>query len=79
MTVHGFHHVFQGGLFSEDLYFVQKTHLHVTHVEGLFVWLWGWDGDGDHGDWVRQHWEYKPYRVLFRQCFEMVAQVYSMR
>jgi hypothetical protein len=79
LTVHGFHSIFQGGLFSEDLYFVQKTHLHVTHVEGLFVWLWGWDGDGDHGDWVRQHWEYKPYRVLFRQCFEMVAQIHGIR
>jgi hypothetical protein len=51
----------------------------VTHIEVLFAWLWGWDGDGNNGDWPRKHWEYKAYRILYQQCFGIIAQVYGLQ
>ncbi|GFG00359.1 hypothetical protein IFM53868_10730 [Aspergillus udagawae] len=55
------------------------TKIKVASLEVLFAWLWGWDGDGNNGDWPRKHWEFKAYRVLYRQCFALITQVYGLR
>ena len=79
LTAAGVRRVFESGIFTDDLHFAQKAYLKVTHLDTLFVWLWGWDGDGNQGDWPRKHWEFKPYRILYRQCFGMIAQIHGMR
>lgn len=78
LDFHGMQQVFQDGIFQDDLRVVDSTRAEVSHIETLFVRLWGWDGDGNQGDWQRKHWEYKPYRVFFRQCFGSIAQIHSI-
>lgn len=79
LTRRGFRQVFEHGLLDDDLQFVTGPHMRVTHIENLFAWLWGWDGDGCQGDWERVYWEFKPYRVLYRQCFGVIAQLHGLR
>ncbi|KAJ5557548.1 hypothetical protein N7513_003134 [Penicillium frequentans] len=78
LDFHGLQQIFQQGSFWEDLQVVDSTRADVSHIETLFVRLWGWDGDGNQGDWQRQHWEFKPFRVFFRQCFGAIAQCHGM-
>lgn len=79
LTLKGIRQVFRHSYFQGDLVFVSGSKMKVTHVEVFFAWLWGWDGDGNNGDWPRKHWEFKPYRILYRQCFGIIAQVYGMQ
>lgn len=79
LTSTGVRSIFESGIFEDDLHFAHKAYIKVTHIDTLFVWLWGWDGDGNQGDWPRKHWEYKPYRILYRQCYGIIAQTHGMR
>lgn len=79
LTGQGYRHVFQRGIVEDDLRFVTGSNMHVSHVEILFAWLWGWDGDGNQGDWERAYWECKPYRLFYRQCFGIIAQIHGMQ
>ncbi|OJD19313.1 hypothetical protein ACJ73_08650 [Blastomyces percursus] len=79
LTLQGFTRVFLNGHFREDLQFVTGPKMRVSSIEVLFAWLWGWDGDGDNGDWPRGHWEFKQYRVVYRQSFGIIAQVYGLQ
>jgi hypothetical protein len=79
LTGDGMRHVFEHRILNDDFHFVTGSNMRVSHVENLFAWLWGWDGDGSQGDWPRLHWEFKPYRMLYRQCFGMIAQVHGIR
>jgi hypothetical protein len=79
LTIKGLGPVFRHSHFHHDLQFVSGPKMKVTHIEVLFAWLWGWDGDGNNGDWSRKHWERKPYRLFYRQCFAMIAQVYGLQ
>ncbi|PCG88336.1 Hypothetical protein PENO1_110820 [Penicillium occitanis (nom. inval.)] len=75
----GLRRVFCDGIFHDDIHFVSGPQMAVTHIDVLFARLWGWDGDGQQGDWPRQCWEYKTYRVLYRQCFGIIAQIHGMQ
>lgn len=79
LTSTGIQSVFESGILEDDLHFAHKAYIKVTHMDTLFVWLWGWDGDGNQGDWPRKHWEFKPYRILYRQCYGIIAQTHGMR
>jgi hypothetical protein len=79
LTGGGLCRVFIQSIFQDDIYFVTGSRAAVTHLDVLFARLWGWDGDGQQGDWPRKHWEYKPYRVLYRQCFGIIAQIHGMQ
>ena len=63
----------------DDLHFMQKAYLKVTHLDTLFIWLWGWDGDGNQGNWPQKHWEFKLYQILYHQCFGMITQIHGMQ
>lgn len=79
LTGAGVRYVFEHGRLSDDLHFVSQAHIKLPHVEGLFIWLWGWDGDGNRGDMLRKHWNDKAYRVLYRQCFGVIAQTHGVQ
>lgn len=79
LDIHGFRQVFDIGIIENDLHFVNTKNSAIRHLETLFIRLWGWDGDGNNGDWERKHWEYKPYRVLFRQSYGIIAQFHGMQ
>jgi hypothetical protein len=79
LTQNGLRRVFCDGIFHDDIHFASGQQMAVTHIDVLFARLWGWDGDGQQGDWPRRHWEYKPFRVLYRQCFGTIAQIHGMQ
>lgn len=77
LTGPGIQSVFLDGVIDDDLVLVMKPR-NVTHVENLFAWLWGWDGDAAEGDWPRQSWEFKPFRILYRQSYGWIAQMHGI-
>ncbi|KAE8335184.1 hypothetical protein BDV24DRAFT_169449 [Aspergillus arachidicola] len=79
LTIPGFRRIFRHLPPQSEFQFVQSRGARIQHIDVLFACLWGWEGDGNNGDWKRQHWENKPYRVLTRQCFESIAHVYGLR
>ena len=79
LTGAGLRSVFEHGQLLADLHFVSPQRATVNHIETLFVFLWGWDGDGNQGDWARKSWEFRAYRILFRQCFGVIAQIYGVQ
>lgn len=79
LTIVGFRRVFQRAPVETEFQYVRGSNAKVGHVQVLFSWLWGWAGDGNHGgDWRRKGWEQKLYRLLFRQCFEVITQVFGL-
>lgn len=79
LTLHGLQKAFQNSRFGMDLHFIHGPKIKIKGVEPLFAMLWGWAGDGNNGNWPRKHWENKPYRVLFRQAFDVVTQVFGLQ
>lgn len=78
LTGPGIRSVFLDGVIDDDLVLVLKPR-NVTHVENLFAWLWGWDGDAAEGDWPRQGWEFKPFRIFYRQSYGWIAQMHGVQ
>lgn len=79
LTQSSLRQVFHHKIFQDDIHFVNSSQMAVKALDMLFARLWGWDGDGQQGDWPRRHWEFKPYRILFRQCFGVVAQIHGVQ
>jgi len=79
LTARGFRRVFGNVTMESQIRLIDGKNLRVNHIDVLFSWLWGWERDGNNGDWPRIHWDQKPYRVLARQCFDVISQIYGLR
>jgi hypothetical protein len=54
---------------GQELPLAHGPRVAVKNVDVLFAWLWEWK-DGQFG---RQGWDEKPYRMLFRRSFEAIT------
>jgi hypothetical protein len=52
-------------------YLVTGKRLAVQSIDVLFVWLWEWKD----GSFQRQHWQDKPYRLLYQRSYEAIRLV----
>ena len=78
LTAAGFRSIFEHGHLLDDLHFINPQRASVSHIETMFIFLWGWDGDGNQGDWDRRGWEFRAYRVIYRQCYGVIAQIHGV-
>ena len=65
------------GILPEDLCVVWGNNMRVRHVDLLLAWLWDWDDAVENTKLGRLHWDHKPYRMLFRQCFTQIQGIYG--
>jgi hypothetical protein len=52
---------------------VSGKRLAVQSIDVLFAWLWGWKDN----QFQRNHWNDKPYRLLYQRSFEMIQLVHG--
>ncbi|KAK2793818.1 hypothetical protein FQN50_009980 [Emmonsiellopsis sp. PD_5] len=79
LTWAGLQSVFPELTSPEMIHAVAGNNMSVRSISVLFAWLWGWDGDGSGCLLARAHWENKPYRLLFQQCFSEVGAVFGLK
>lgn len=79
LSAAGFRRVLRQAPLHTEFQYVTSQKTQVNHIAVLFSWLWGWAGDGNNGDWVRKGWEHKTYRLVFRQCFEVITQIFGLQ
>ena len=51
--------------------------MRVRHINVLFAWLWDWNDGTENAKPERLHWDQKPYRMLFQQCFTQIKTIYG--
>ncbi|OJD22346.1 hypothetical protein ACJ73_06306 [Blastomyces percursus] len=79
LTTTGFRRVLRRAPLETEFQYVSSMKAKVSDVSVLFTWLWGWAGDGNNGGWPRKGWEKKLYRLLFRQSFEVITQIFGLQ
>ncbi|KAL2811375.1 hypothetical protein BDW59DRAFT_168020 [Aspergillus cavernicola] len=79
LTAIRFRQVLGQALLETEFWYISSMNAKVNKIGVLFAWLWGWAGDRNNRTWRCKNWEHKAYRLLFRQCFEVITQIFGLR
>jgi hypothetical protein len=62
---------------AKGLHVVWGNNMRLRHIDLLFAWLWNWNDGAENTMLGRLHWDRKPYRMLFQQCFAQIREIYG--
>jgi hypothetical protein len=62
---------------AKGLCVIWGRNMRIRHIDVLFAWLWDWNDTAEDVTLGRLHWNRKPYRMLFQQCFIQIKKIYG--